>query len=113
MFLNRRHYLLFVVNGAKVKSTTVDDLFLGVLRQNELSSCFIALKKYPLGLVCLHRVCFFSGRANSIPYLSLLTRKRTRPMLQSLGYRNRRALKIELEVFLESHELKNSPGITY
>ena len=70
MFLNRRHYLLFVVNGAKVKSTTVDDLFLGVPRQNELSSCFTALKKYPLGLVCLHRVCFFfrQSKINSLPF---------------------------------------------
>ena len=40
------------------KNTAVYDLFLYVLGQNELSSCFIALKKNPLGIVCLHRICF-------------------------------------------------------
>ena len=50
----------------------VYDIFLGVLRQNELRSRFIAFKKNPLLLVCLHSVCFFFFRTKSIPFVLLL-----------------------------------------
>ena len=71
--------------GRITKNTAVYDLFLGVLGQNELSSCFIALKKNSLGIVCLHR---FSFRTKSIPFVFLLSsnqKKTPGPMLRSAG----------------------------
>ena len=64
----------------------VYDIFLGVLRQNELRSRFIAFKKNPLLLVCLHSVCFFFLEQNqflSFYYFIQIRKKTPGPMLRS------------------------------
>ena len=59
-----------MVSRVKACKNTAVYFLESVLRQNELSSCFIALKKDPLVLVCLQGMFF---RTKSIPYLLLLS----------------------------------------